>query len=248
MRNDNIKIERLSLTINNLPNNFKSFKIAHISDIHSKDYGEKEKKALEYLKQEKPDYIFITGDIVDWTTKNITACQGFWQDLAKAFPGKVFAVWGNHDHRNTRFKSIEGAVKESGIQVLENEARKIEINGEFIYLIGSDDPHENYDNIEKIADTLKGNSVKILIAHSPEIFRKIKDKDIDLTLVGHTHGGQVDIPYLVDLVLPLKYDKKYKKGLFQEGSSYMYVNRGVGETFLPLRFNAPPEIAFITLQ
>ncbi len=89
---------------------------------------------------------------------------------------------------------------------------------------------------------------KILLAHSPEIFRKVKGRDIDLVLVGHTHGGQINIPFITNLFLPLKYDKKYKNGLFRVNSTYLYVNRGTGTTFLPIRFNSFPEIALIKVK
>jgi len=95
---------------------------------------------------------------------------------------------------------------------------------------------------------LKKDVPKILLAHSPEIFRKVKNKKIDLVLVGHTHGCQINIPFLCDFIVPLKYDKQYKRGLFKENGVYMYVNKGIGETFLPVRFNSPPEITLIELK
>jgi hypothetical protein len=87
-----------------------------------------------------------------------------------------------------------------------------------------------------------------MLAHSPEIFRRIKSQNIDLVLTGHTHGGQVNIPFITNFFLPVKYGRKYKSGLFKEDSTYLYVNRGVGTTLLPFRFNAPPEITLIELN
>jgi len=243
-----IRIENISIEIKNLPSSFKGARIAHLSDIHSRSFGEKEKEILEKLNQLKPDFVFITGDFVEWTTKDLNSCRDFWKELSKNYPQRIFGVLGNHEHRHLKFKTIKKLLEESGIEILENESIKIEKDGEFIYLIGLDDPHGKYDDIEKATTGLEDETSKILIAHSPEIFRKLKGKNIDLVLVGHTHGGQINVPFITDLFIPLKYDKKYKRGLFKEDSTYLYINRGIGLTFIPFRFNSFPEIANITLK
>ena len=243
-----IRVEKFSLKIKNLPPSFKNLKILHLSDFHSKKFGQKEKKVLEILNQLNPDFIFITGDIVDWTTRDFEGSQKFWKELSKNYESRIFGVYGNHDHRNKNFRDLNIFLKESKIEILNNESRKIERGKDYIYLIGVADPHLGYDDIEKAMKGIEGNAPKILLAHSPEIFRKINEKDIDLVLVGHTHGGQINIPIFADLILPLKYDKKYKSGLFKENSIYLYVNRGTGETILPIRINAFPEVTLIELK
>lgn len=277
-----IKVEKVSLKIENLPSSFERVKIAHLTDFHSKNFGKKEKKVLKILDDLKPDYIFITGDIIDWKTNDLKSCQEFWKELDKIYHNKIFAVYGNHDHRNRKFKTFDKLFRESKIEVLNNQSKKISVqsgffsngkkNEDFVYLVGIDDPCSDYDNLDyndlqkicydnlqknyhdnlqKTFKKIKDEKIpKILLAHSPEIFREVKNLSfkVDLTLVGHTHGGQVDIPFLVDLILPLKYDKKYKEGLFKENSEYLYVNRGIGPSFLPIRFNSFPEIALIEIS
>lgn len=256
-----IKVERVSIELEGknlartktlargLPLSPENLKIVQLSDLHSKNFGRKEKKLLGVLKDIEPDFIFITGDIVDWTTKDLASCQKFWQKLSQNYQGRVFGVLGNHEHLNPRFKDLLPLFKESGIEILNNRAKKITIDGDSFYLIGVDDPHLGYDDIEKaMAGMEEKETLKILLAHSPEIFRKVKDKDIDLVLTGHTHGGQVNIPVLVDFILPLKYDKKYKRGLFKDGKTYLYVNQGIGTTVLPFRFNAFPEVTLIQFK
>jgi len=248
----NIQIENLELKIKNLPSSFKDIKIVHLSDFHSKNFGKREKMVLEILKELSPDFIFITGDIVDWSTRNFELIEPFWKGLVQNYAGRVFGVYGNHEHRNIKLKKLENLLKESGIEILKNESKKIELNNNFIYLIGIDDPHEGYDDLSKALKGLDFESTKILLAHSPEIFRKIKNQKlkIDLVLTGHTHGGQINIPILVELFIPLrlKFDRKYKKGLFNEDSILMYVNRGVAPSGIPFRFNCPPEITLIKLS
>ena len=243
-----IKIENLSIEIKDLQPSFQGIRIVHLSDLHSKNFGGREKAILESLKRLNPDFVFITGDIVDWTTQDLESCQDFWTEFSKDYPERVFGVLGNHEHRHPKLKIIKNLLEESGIEILENEVRKIERNGDSIYLIGVDDPHESHDDIKKAMEGINTEAPKILLAHSPEIFRKIKGKNIDLVLTGHTHGGQVNIPFITDFFLPLKYDKQYRDGLFKENSTFLYVNRGIGTTFLPIRFNSPPEITLITLR
>ena len=242
-----IKLEKFELKIKNLPAVFKGIKIVHLSDFHSKDFGKKERKTLEILNQLNPDFIFITGDIVDWKTRDFISCQDFWKELAINYEGKIFGVFGNHEHQNPKLKILKEILKESKIEILENESIILRRNEDFIYLIGVDDPHLGFDNIEKAMVGVEDERPKILLAHSPEIFRKVKDKNIDLVLTGHTHGSQINFPILDWLILPLKYDKQYKRGLFEENSTYLYVNRGIGTTFLPIRFNSFPEVTLITL-
>ena len=243
-----IKIEKISLEIKNLPPSFKGLKIIQLSDFHSKNFGKMEARILASLKTLNPDFIFITGDIVDWTTKDLDSCKAFWQKLSESYPGKIFGVLGNHEHRNLKFKTIKSLLDESGIKILINESVELERGGQFIYLVGVDDPHLKHDDVEKAMQGVKIGMSKIMIAHSPEILRNIKDKNIDLVLTGHTHGGQINIPFITDFFLPLKYDKKYKKGLFEEDSTLMYVNRGIGTTTFPFRLNSTPEITLITLK
>lgn len=242
-----IKIEDIVLGFDDLPEGMENIKIAHISDIHSKKCGRREEKILQKLKETGADFIFITGDIVDWSDKDFASCLWFWKGISASFPNKVFGVYGNHDHKNSGFKKLKTFLQESGIIILTNESGRIFTSAEdYFFLIGVDDPHLGFDKIEEAMIDVEENSFKILLAHSPEILRKMGSQKTELVLVGHTHGGQIDIPFLIDFFLPLKYDKQYKKGLFEQGLGYMYVNRGIGTTFLPLRLNSFPEIALIT--
>ncbi|MFH1401905.1 MAG: metallophosphoesterase [Parcubacteria group bacterium] len=243
-----ISTEKISIKAESMSDSLKDLKFLQISDLHLKEFSFREEKVLKIIKSIKPDLVFITGDIVDWSTKDFTGLEKFSKDLSADYKDKIFAVFGNHDHRNNKFKTLKDVLKENGIQVLINESRKLETNDSYFYLIGVDDPHLGYDDIDKATAGIGEDSFKILLAHSPEIFRKITDKKINLVLVGHAHGCQVGIPFLCDLFLPLNYDKKYKRGLFKENSTYLYVNRGIGETILPFRLNAFPEITIINFE
>ena len=243
-----IKVEKVEIEIDSLPFSFDKIKIVQISDLHLKKIGKRERKLLKKIEEISPDFIFITGDFIDWRSRNLNSLEGFWRELSFDREGKVFGIYGNHDHRNPEFKILKEILKRNKVRILDNESISLRRNNEFIYLLGVDDPHLGYDNIEKTTKDLEKKRVSILLAHSPEIFRKVKDKRINLVLTGHTHGGQIDIPFISNLILPLKYDKKYKRGLFKEEGKFLYVNRGIGTTVMPVRFNALPEITLFILK
>ena len=144
---------------------------------------------------------------------------------------------------------FEKYLTERKVIVLSNRYVVLSRDNECIYLIGVDDPHTFNDNLDKAIDNIsETNVVKILLAHSPEIIDKAVKKNINLVLVGHTHGGQVRLPIIGPLYisLPPKY-RKYDQGLFKVDNTLMLVNRGIGMSFIPVRFLCPPEIVVIEL-
>jgi len=245
---NNIQIERQIINIENLPQSFERARIVHLSDIQSFWFGNREKRVLDILEELKPDFIFITGDFVDSATKMTTnrdfgTVKVFWQELGKRHRGRIFAVLGNHDP-----KTLKNYLNERGIIVLDNENKKLIFDDQFIYLIGIDDPWIGRDDLPKAMKGIYNDISKILLSHSPDIISEAAKQKIDLVLVGHTHGGQVSFPFLGPLWIPSKYGRQYAKGLFRVNSTYLYVNRGIGTSMLPIRFNCPPEITLIELK
>ena len=250
---NNIQIEKISVEIENLPESFDGTKIVHLTDFHSYGFNKREKKVLEMVDQLDPDFVFITGDFVDRTTQDINSVQEFWQELGNQYQGKIFGVLGNHEYgnKNADSDSLEELLEESGIVILSNENRKIFQDDEYIYLVGVDDPDTGNDDLKKAAVSTEKDIPKILLAHSPDIINNLdslKEEEIDLILAGHTHGGQIGIPFVRPFWVPTKNRGKYASGLFIFDSVHLYVNRGVGLSVLPIRFNCPPEITVIELQ
>lgn len=250
---NNIQIERISIAIENLPEEFEGTKIAHLTDFHSYNFGEREKKVLEILEDVDPDFVFITGDFIDNKTEDINSCQEFWRELGNKYQGKIFGITGNHEYWNNDLdpEDFKNLLEESGIIVLDNKNKKIFQDDEYIYLIGVDDPHTGNDNLEKAATGTEKDIPKILLAHSPDIvndLESLEKENIDLILAGHTHGGQIVIPFVQPYWTPTKNHGKYASGLFKISDIYLYVNRGIGMAVLPVRFNCPPEITVIELK
>ena len=245
-----IVLERRNIFLKKLPSNFDGLKIIQISDLHSKKFGKKEKRILEIISQQKVDFLFITGDINEACTSKIKSNSEFWEELGKTNPSCVYAVFGNHLYDDEKINPIvlKNILEKSGVEVLNNESIKLEREGEYIWLLGVNDPHTNHHNLSKALQRVDSFSTKILLAHSPEIIDDLKTGDVDLILTGHTHGGQVRIPYIRPFWVPTNYRGKYERGLFKIKGAYMYVNRGIGTKKLPIRFNSSPEITLFTLK
>ncbi|MCK5591145.1 MAG: metallophosphoesterase [Candidatus Pacebacteria bacterium] len=250
---NNIQIEKINIEIENLPESFDGVKIVHLTDFHSQGFDKREKMVLEMVSQLDPDFVFITGDFVDRKTKDIDSVQEFWQELGDQYKGKIFGVLGNHEYRNknTDIDSLKETLEKSEITVLDNENQKIYKAEEYVYLVGVDDPHTGRADLEKALADTKGDVPKILLAHSPEIIsdlENLREEEIDLVLAGHTHGGQIKIPFIRPFWVPTENRGKYASGLFEINNTYLYVNRGIGLSTFPIRFNCSPEIALIELS
>jgi len=242
----NIKINSLEISFPNLPPEFEDLKIIQISDLHSLWYGNREKRVLKTLKETPYDFLFITGDFVDKLTRitdpEFKKVKPFWEELGKL--GKVFAVFGNQDH-----KKVQSVLKETKIKFLENSNVAFSRGGKRVVIVGTNDPRTKQANIKEAFRNVNSDDFVILLSHAPDILAQLKGKKADLILVGDTHGGQVNIPILNRIFLPLtKYGQMYPKGLFKVDSSYLYVNPGIGTSFFPIRFFCQPEITIFSLK
>lgn len=212
-------------------------KAVHISDTHYGSFWFNEDLALGIIARFRPNIIFHTGDLITYM-RGLEDALRFLEKLSSIAP--VFLVAGNHDHwsglGSKGLKEEAGSVGE--VYVLNNEHIDI---GPFV-IAGVDDPYTQHDDPGKAV--LKTSKRVVLLAHSPQIVDKVF---ADLILAGHTHGGQVRLPFIGPLFLPLpeKY-RKYDQGLFKLDKGTMYVTSGLGMSFLPVRFMCPPEIVLIT--
>ena len=239
------------IPVKNLPDNLKGFRIAQISDVHlGKFYSlERFKELLNRVAAGKPDALLMTGDIFDDTRINDEAIK-IADSFADKFPNGIWYCFGNHEHfRGTA--AIEEAIKNTKINLLNNSS-KIVVDGKRpLYFLGVDYPpsREEKKFLEEerafTNEALKGvpaDSVKVLLAHHPEFIDAAREKNIQLTLTGHTHGSQFGI-----LGYPLFPVFKYTRGFYNEQDSFGYVHSGNGSWF-PYRIGCPPEIAYFTLR
>jgi hypothetical protein len=241
-------LKRKDIFLKNLPNELESLKIIHLSDLHSSSFGYREKKILKIISQERADFIFVTGDINEALPQEIAPCSFFWEKLRSLAP--VYAVFGNHLFEDKKMKPefFQEILEKVGWKVLRNANIKLSKNGQDFWLLGVDDPHTQNHCLESALSGTESPSLKILLAHSPEIIEDLGSQEVDLILVGHTHGGQVNIPGIPVFWAPTKYKFKYIRGLSLVKGAQMYINQGIGTRKLPVRFNSRPEVTLLTFQ
>ena len=156
----------------------------------------------------------------------------------------IFAVLGNHDWYLDGEK-VRQALQQAGIPVLENENISLQTGRGELTIAGAADYTMRIPDLEK---TLKGaHAPVLLVTHSPDIFPQVP-KNVMLTLAGHTHGGQVAVPFIGPLLIPSDFGRRYAGGLIEEDGKKMIVGRGLGTSLLPVRFNCPPEIVIIDFE
>lgn len=152
-----------------------------------------------------------------------------------------YTTLGNHDGWYDKWV-IQEILTDKGIQVLNNKNIKLNIYGKDIYIAGVEDKMTAIPDIYEALKETKQPT--ILLTHTPDVFPKVP-KEVNLTLAGHTHGGQIRLPLLGALVVPSDYGNKYSAGLIVEKGKKLLVTRGIGVSILPVRFNCPPEIVVI---
>jgi hypothetical protein len=245
-----IEITRHDVWFKNLPEEFNGLVVAHLSDLHMRGYGARERRVLTRLAEIRPGLIAITGDFT-LEGSDSTTIRRFLDDLRTLKPAfGVWAVLGNHDHwypPATSDEAVRNFFSDAGVALLVNEWGRIGRGLDTLSLVGVDDPFSGLDNLGVALRGTQRTPFAVLLTHSPQIFMKADLIKFDLVLAGHTHGGQVRLPGIGALWLPAG-SEDYESGWFYGQHAQMHVTRGVGTSILPFRFLCRPEIALITLK
>ncbi|MBR6801241.1 MAG: metallophosphoesterase [Eubacteriaceae bacterium] len=238
-----------------IPDAFEGFKIAHLSDLHNESFGEDNEKLIDVLRENSPDIIVITGDIIDSRRTNMDVAENFVSEAVKIAP--VYYVNGNHEARISGYDDFEKRLISCGVAVLNNESIFLKKGDDSINLIGLRDP--SFDRGEYIEDTegkltdrlenLKKEGYNILLSHRPEYFEVYVKSGIDLVFTGHAHGGQFRLPFIGGLYAPGQgIFPKYTSGMHTSENTSMLVSRGLGNSIIPIRINNRPEVIFVMLK
>jgi len=245
-------VNRRELRLPNWPAELSGVKVALISDLHvgSPHWGlPRLHELILRVNAEKPDLILLAGDYLIndiWFGTHVEA-DPIGAELGQLrAPLGVFAVLGNHDWWNNGPK-VRAAFEAHGLTVLDDEVRRIHFNGKDFCLLGVRDETERLRTAQHELDLALPGMPLIVLVHEPDIFPQL-DERATLTLAGHTHGGQVDLPLLGRRVVPSKYGPRYAAGHIVEGGRHLFVTTGVGTSIVPVRFRVPPEIALLTLR
>lgn len=243
-----VEIEEVCLTLPRLDPRFHGYRIAQISDFHIGTWltGEQLLEAVSLVNSLQPDLVAITGDFVTYEPRRFT--HELVQALSQLAPRDcTVAVLGNHDHW-TDPEAVKEVLRRSGIHELSNRAIPIEREGACLWVAGVDCHYDGLDRLDLVLEQLPAEGAALLLAHEPD-FAEISalSRRFDLQLSGHSHGGQIRLPFIGPPFLP-RLGRKYPAGLYRAEDMYIYTNRGLGTAELALRWNCRPEITLITLQ
>ncbi len=241
------QVERVEISLPRLPGAFDGMTIAHLSDLHLGPYVTEQHllNAVQMTNALKPDAIVLTGDLVNSSWRYIEPCA----EIISKFdaPLGVYAVLGNHDYWVGFLNLMLSSVKKSGVTLLRNQAVPLTRGRSTLYFVGIDDMWLHLGNVARALETVPRNACKIALMHEPDFADISAQREIDLQLSGHSHGGQVRVPFFGPLILP-KYGEKYPMGFYRVGNfTRLYTTRGIGVLPPGVRFNCPPEITLLTL-
>jgi predicted MPP superfamily phosphohydrolase len=251
-----IEIVPQTFLIPRLPEAFHGYRIAQLSDIHLEHYTEDFflRHAVAKINELKPDLVLITGDYI---TNNLNGPD---DGAYAAMPhcGEIlshlecpmrYGILGNHDVA-VDSAAVLDMLRTHGVTPLVNAHTPLERGGQRLWLAGVDDCYFGNPDLS-LAIPAAPDAPVILMCHEPDfmdsVMRHARSPFIDLVLSGHSHGGQVRMPFVGALQLP-PMGRKYSMGHYKFGKTSLYVNRGLGTVGLPVRFDCPPEITHITLQ
>jgi predicted MPP superfamily phosphohydrolase len=254
-----LEVVHRPIAIKGLPSVFEGMKVAQLSDIHLNEFTEPflVREAIDEINLARPDLVLITGDYVsaevlprDLTIEAAWECGKL---LSRIQCRQRYAIFGNHDIFAGE-EHVGQALRSNGIPVLRNTYLPIERGGSRIWLAGLDDPvYGQPDPDQAIPSTIRnipGEPI-ILMCHAPDYIDELRThpagQAVSFVLSGHTHGGQIRLPFIGALHLPPG-GRKYVQGLFQVDDMQLYVNRGIGSVGVPFRFDCRPEITFFTLR
>jgi predicted MPP superfamily phosphohydrolase len=257
-----LSIHRAEISIPNLPPALAGLKIGQLSDIHRCPFVPRLRveRAVALLADEEPDLITLTGDFVSYWADYVAE----YPEVLSPFRPKLgmFACLGNHDHQ-TDPDVVAASLSKAGVAMLRNQHQTLAVDGSQLCLIGIDDigssgiSMHHADPADDLPGALAGSptqdAIRILLAHNPDFVmttvfaNETATRSIHLVLSGHTHGGQIRVPWLGAPIVPSRYGQLFSGGLVKAAGTQVFVSRGVGSAW-PARFNCPPEVNLLTLR
>lgn len=246
-----LHIQEELITSPKIPESYNGFKIIQFSDTHIGFHYtlEQMKKLVTQINLQEPDVIVFTGDLVD-DPKNYKWNQTLIKELQLlTAPHGKYWIYGNHDHGGYGTNILKETMDETGFELLKNEHTTIELNNDRIIIAGVDDIILGKPSIETALKGVNPDLFTLLLAHEPDYADTSRNFPVDVQLSGHSHGGQVRLPFVGHLYTPA-YAEKYVQGRYplNHGQFTLFVNKGIGTTRLPYRFLCKPEIHLYTLK
>lgn len=254
----------VEIRLSTLPPSLDGLTILQLSDLHLGPHvrAEDVRRAIELANRSSPDLIVLTGDFVSRSARYSVPCARELAALQSRYG--IYAVLGNHDLW-TNADEVAANLRAVGIVVLRDEVHAVQIEGARLWLVGIEDTGftamagdscaefhlqwaEKAGIAARLLKDIPDEEPRLLLVHNPDFNELLAGERIDLALSGHTHGGQVRLPFVGPLLVPSCCGKKYAGGLAQGPASPVYVSRGVGVVAPPMRFGCRPEITVLRLR
>jgi uncharacterized protein len=243
-----VRVTSRALALPHWPAGLDGLRVAAIADLHTGaghvSLG-KTRRVVARVNRERPDLIALLGDYVDPRGPGATEVPkaAVASELGRLrAPLGVVAVLGNHDWAEGG-REMASALRQAGVRMLENEAVDV---GRGLWVAGVADAGTRQPDVAAALSAAPADAPVLLLSHNPDVFPEVPGR-VSLTLSGHTHGAQVDLPLVRDRVTPSRFGAHYAGGVFEERDRLLFVSRGVGTSGLPVRFMAPPEVAVLEL-
>jgi len=243
----NYLVSQTDIYLKNLPERFENYRITQLTDVHhSRILGiEEVRRVVQLAQQTKPDIFVLTGDYSTSYRRYIEPCAEALGSLSA--PDGVWAVLGNHDHY-TDPELTTWALERQHITVLNNQNTNLKRGPDTLQLSGIDDWTWNATDWTKAFAGLNKDSPTVLLSHQPNVLEFEQTQNVSLILSGHTHGGQIYLPWLGTPAKFAAKDLRFAQGLFRHNDVQLYVSSGTGVIGLPIRFGVRPEIAVLRLK
>jgi predicted MPP superfamily phosphohydrolase len=245
-------VQRVRIGSRAWPAGRRPLRLGLISDLHAGGPHvdpEAVRRLVERVNREGPDLVLLLGDFVDHEVAAGEEVEP--EAVARVLAGLraalgTVAVLGNHDWRYGG-ERVRAALEGAGLTVLENESLRLETGDGPVWVAGVGDARLRRADVGQALEDVPESEPVILLTHNPDVFPEVPER-VALTVAGHLHGGQVGIPLLRRPVLPSVHGERYARGHVEEGGRHLFVTQGVGESGLPFRFLAPPEVVLIELR
>jgi len=251
-----IQATHTEVPLKGLPAGFDGLRIVHISDLHGHEYGEGSQDLLDRVREEHPDLIAVTGDLIDQAGQ-LQMIPALAEGLSAIAP--AYYVTGNHEWSlgTGTVKELKSLLTQCGVTVLSNQYEVLEQNGDRVALAGVDDPngYAGQTTPEELRARIQDGGpglFTLLLAHRNDRFGQYANAGYDLVLSGHGHGGIVRLPFMGGLLgTDRRFFPKWDSGVYTVGNSTLFVSRGLGNNTAPIKgfrvFNRP-ELAVVTLR
>jgi predicted MPP superfamily phosphohydrolase len=235
-----LSVTRVDVVFAGLPASLDGLRIAILTDLHHSEFVSQEDiaAAVQLANGERPDLVALLGDYVTWGDRSyIGGCIEALASLSA--PEGIFAIFGNHDDERTTMRAMVGR----GWEVLTDERTDIRVRDESLTVAGLRYWTRKASDVRRVV--AGGRGPTLLLAHDPRRLVEASQFQVPLVLSGHTHGGQIVLP-LVGAIAARKYP--VAQGMARRNRTTLFVSRGIGTVFVPMRLNCPPEVAVVRLR